>query len=129
MVENLTGILREAVAAGIAARDARTAELLEEARQESRVKVHSCGWCWIGIDPETCANVILLCMDGARVTFRMKSPGFVAEDTRLYLDSVSDSQRFEASWAGIKAAAKVLRRHGIQAQAKGEADKEVVPCR
>jgi len=52
----------------------------------------------------------------------------VAEDTRLFLDSVSDCERFEASWAGIKAAAEVLRRHGIQAEPRGETDKEVAPC-
>jgi hypothetical protein len=128
MVENLRGILKEAIAAGIAARKARASELVEEARQEGRVKVHSSGWCWIDIDPETCVNAILLCMSGVRVTFRTKSPGFVAEDTRLFLDSVSDYEHFEASWAGIKAAAEVLRRHGIQAEPRGETDKEVVPC-
>ena len=124
----LKKILEEAIAAGIAARKARSSELVEEARQEGRVKVHSPGWCWIGIDPETCAKAILLCMPGVRVTFRLKSPGFVVEDTRLFLDSVSDCERFEASWAGIKAAAEVLRRHGIQAEPRGETDKEVVPC-
>jgi hypothetical protein len=121
-VEDLRGILKEAIAAGTAARNARASELVEEARQEGRVQVHSPGWCWIGIDPETAANAILFCMPGVRVTFRLKSPSFVVEDTRLFLDSVSDCERFEASWAGIKAAAEVLRRHGIQAEPKGDLD-------
>ncbi|MCJ7646409.1 hypothetical protein MUO65_05860 [bacterium] len=128
MVENLRGILKEAIAEGIAARDARTAQLLEQAKKGGCVQEDSCGWCWIGIDPETCRSVILLCMPGVRVTFRIKSPGFVAEDTRLHLDSVTDCERFEASWAGIKAAVEVLRRHGIQAEPKGELDEKVVPC-
>lgn len=128
MVVDLREILKEAVSAGIAARKARSSDLVEEARKECRSKVHSPGWCWIGIDPETCANAILLRIPGVRVTFRLKSPGFVVEDTRLFLDSVSDSERFEVSWAGIKAAAEVLRRHGIQAEPRGEMDKEVAPC-
>ena len=122
MVENLRGILKDAIAAGIAARDARTSELLEEARGEGRVEVHSRGWCWIDIDPETCGNVILLCMPRVRVTLRIKSPDFVAEDTQLHLDSVSDYEHFEASWAGTKAAAEVLRRQGIQAKENGMLD-------
>jgi hypothetical protein len=122
----LKEILKEAIAIGIAARKARVPELVEEARQEGRVKVHSEGWCWIEIGPETCKSIMLLCMQGVRVTFRLKSPGFVAEDTRLFLDSVTDYERFEASWAGIKAAAEVLRRHGIRAEPRGELDEGVV---
>jgi hypothetical protein len=127
MVANLREILNEAIAAGIAARKARASELAEEASQEGRVPVQPTGWCWIGIDPETCANAILLCMQGVRVTFRIKSAGFVLEDTRLHLDSVSDYERFEASWAGIKVAAEVLRRHGIKAELNGELEKGVRP--
>jgi hypothetical protein len=53
---------------------------------------------------------------------------FVTEDYRLFLDSVTNSQRFEASWAGVKAAAEVLRSHGIQAEPRCEPDKEVISC-
>jgi len=64
-----------------------------------------------------------------RLIIRTKSPGLVIEYTRLFLDSVSDYEHFEASWTGIKAAVEVMRRHGIQAEPKGELKKEVVPCR
>jgi hypothetical protein len=122
MVENLRRVLKEAIAAGIAAKDARASEIVDKARREGRIQVHSPGWVWMEIDPETAAKAILLCMSGVRVTFRINPSSLDTEDYRLFMDSVSDSQRFEASWAGIKAAAEVLRKHGIQAEPRGEMD-------
>lgn len=125
MAGDLREILKEAMAAGMAAREARTAELREKARREGLRKADRRGWCWMDVDPETCRSVMLLGMAGTRVTFRIKPPGFVAEDTSLYLDNVSSYKRFEASMAGIKAAAEVLRRHGIQAKENGMPDEKV----
>jgi hypothetical protein len=122
MVANLMEILNEAIAVGIAARDAKTAELLERAKKEGWSQEDICGWTWIDIDPETCRSVMLLGMEGTRVTFSLKPPGFISEDHRLHLDDVNDHQRFWASMKGIKAAAEVLKRHGIHAEARGELD-------
>ena len=67
MVGDLRGILKEAIAGGIAARKARILELMEEPRQEGRVQVHSPGWCWIKISPQTAAKAILPCVPGVRI--------------------------------------------------------------
>ena len=122
MVANLREILKEAIAAGTTAKEAKTTELLEEARRKGWSQEDICGWTWIDIDPDTCRSVILLGMEGARVTFSLKPPGFVSEDHRLHLDEVNDHQRFWASMKGIKAATEVLKRHGIHAEARGELD-------
>ena len=119
---NLRRALKEAVSAGIAARESETERLHEKASNEGWRQEDICGWTWIDIDPETCRSVMLLGMEGTRVTFSLKPPGFVSEDHRLHLDDVSDHQRFWASMKGIEAAAEVLKRHGIHAEARGELD-------
>jgi len=119
---DLRRALKEAVSAGIAAREAETARLLEKAKSEGRGQEDICGWTWIDIDPETCRSIMLLGMEGVRVTFTLKPSAFVSEDHRLHLDDVNDHQRFWASMKGIKAAAEVLKRHGIQAEPRGELD-------
>jgi hypothetical protein len=119
---DLQKALKEAVSAGIAARKAETARLLEKAKREGWSQEDICGWTWIDIDPGTCRSVMLLGMEGTRVTFSLKPPKFVSEDHRLHLDDVNDHQRFWASMKGIKAAAEVLKRRGIRAEAKGEPD-------
>lgn len=114
--------LKEAIAAGIKARDSETAELMEEARRKGWSQEDICGWSWIDIDLETFRNIIWLGLSGVRVTCSLRQPGFIAEDTQLYLDHVSDCQRFSASMAGMKAAAEVLQRHGIRAKENGMLD-------
>jgi TnpA family transposase len=111
-------ILKEAVVIGIAAREAKTAELQQQAAQEGRQDEDLCGWSWINIDTHTFEKLQRLSLTGVRVD----DDGDAVSPCKLYLEDVSHYHRLLASLVGLEAAATSIRSHGIKADQGGMLD-------
>ena len=114
----LEDILKEAIATGVAAREAKTAELQQKAAQEGRRDEDLCGWSWINIDTHTFEKLQGLSLTGVRVGH----DGDATSSCKLYLEDVSHYQRLLASLVGLEAAATSIRSHGIKADQEGMLD-------
>jgi hypothetical protein len=111
----LEEILKEAIAAGIAAREAKTAELRQKAAREGGRAEDLCGWSWIKIDTHTFEKLQRLSLPGVRVD----DDGDAVSPCKLYLEAVSHYHCLLASLVGLEAAATYIRSHGIKADQQG----------
>src|SRR6266508_4225968 len=111
----LEDILKEAIATGVAAREAKTAELKQKAARESRCDEDLYGWSWINIDTHTCEKLRGLSLTGVRVDY----DGDAVSPCKLYLEEVSNYHCLFASLVGLEAAATCIRSHGIKANQEG----------
>jgi hypothetical protein len=114
----LEEIVKAAIATGVAARDAKTAELTHQADQERRRAEELCGWSWITIDTHTCEKLQELSLTGVRVD----DDGDAVRPCKLYLEDVSQYHCLVASLVGLEAAATYMRSHGITADQAGMID-------
>jgi hypothetical protein len=114
----LEDILKEAIATGVAAREAKTAELTQQAARESRRDEDVCGWSWINIDTHTFEKLQGLSLTGVRVD----DDGDAVRPCKLYLEDVSHYHCLLASLVGLEAAATCIRSHGITADQEGMLD-------
>jgi hypothetical protein len=114
----LEAILREAIATGIAAREAKTAELRQKAAREGRHAEDLCGWSWINIDTHTFEKLQRLSLPGIKVD----DTGDAVSPCKLYLEAVSNYHCLFASLVGLEAAATYIRSHGIKADQEGMLD-------
>jgi hypothetical protein len=114
----LGDILKEAIAAGVAAREAKTAELKQTTAREDRRDEDLCGWSWINIDTHTFEKLRGLSLTGVRV----EDYGDGVNPCRLYLEEVSNYHCLLASLVGLEAAATYIRSHGIKADQEGMVD-------
>ena len=114
----LEEMVKEAIAIGVAARDATTAELQQQAAHASRRHEELCGWSWITIDTHTFEKLRALSLTGVRVD----DDGDAVSPCKLYLEDVSHYHCLLASLAGLQAAATYLRSHGIKADQAGMLD-------
>lgn len=118
--EEIAEALREAITAGIRAREAETERRLSSCPIYGWEDI--CGWTWLEVDTEIARRIIRLGMQGVRVSIQMIPSGICLRKSRLYLDEVSYFPKFLASLEGLKASAEVLRSRGIQAEERGEPD-------
>ena len=114
----LEDIVKAAIATGVAARDAKIAELTHQSGQERRRDDELCGWSWITIDTHTCEKLQDLSLTGVRVD----DDGDAIRPCKLYLEDVSQYHRLLASLVGLQAAATYMRSHGITADQAGMLD-------
>jgi hypothetical protein len=114
----LEEIVKEAIATGMAARDAKTAELQHQAAREGGRDDELCGWSWINIDTHTFEKLQSLSLTGVRVD----DDGDAVSPCKLYLEDVSHYHCLLASLVGLEAAATYLRSHGITADQAGMLD-------
>jgi hypothetical protein len=114
----LEEILKEAIATGVAAREAKTSELKQQAARECRGDEELCGWSWINIDTHTFEKLQGLSLTGVRVD----DDGDAVRPCRLYLEDVSTYYCLFASLVGLEAAATSMRSHGIKADQEGMLD-------
>ncbi len=117
--DELRTILKEATEAGVAAREATTKELLERAKKRRRKDEDSCGWVWLEIDPKLLLHIHKLRIPNVSTSYKSKT---IVEDFNLYLDDVRHSLRMSATMDGMKAAAAVLEKHGINSHQRSLAD-------
>jgi hypothetical protein len=115
----LKDLLKEAIAAGVAAREAKTAELKQHATREGRHDEDLCGWSWINIDTHTFEKLRGLLLTGVRVD---DDGDAMNPSCKLYLEEVSNYHCLLASLVGLEAAATFLRSHGIKADQAGMLD-------
>jgi hypothetical protein len=131
--EQLQAVLQEAIAAGVAARQAETQALLQKAREAGRRDEDQCGWSWLDIDAAGYQQLKHLATGKNRAGYykceRLDIPGGSIEfdperlyPYRLYLTEVSSYQHIYASLAGLTAAAGVLAKYGITAEQHGYLD-------
>ena len=114
----LEDILKEAIATGAAAREAKTAELKQQAAQEGRPDEDLCGWSWINIDTHMFKKLQGLSLTGVRVD----DDDDAVRPCKLYLEDVSHYNCLLASLVGLEAAAASIRSHGITADQAGMLD-------
>jgi hypothetical protein len=114
----LKDILQEAITAGIAARDAKTAKLKQNAALGGRDEEDLCGWSWINIDMHTFDKLRGLSLTGVRVDYDSDA----VSPCKLYLEAVSNYHCLFASLVGLEAAATYIRSHGIKADQEGMLD-------
>jgi hypothetical protein len=114
----LEEIVQGAIAAGVAARDAKTAALKQQAAQAGTCEEELCGWSWIHIDTHTFEKLQKLSLTGVRVD----DDGDAVHPCKLYLEDVSHYRCLVASLVGLEAAATYLRNHGIKADQAGMLD-------
>jgi hypothetical protein len=114
----LEEILKEAIAAGVAAREAKTAEMKRTAARDGRRDEDICGWSWINIDTHTFEKLQGLSLAGVRVD----DDGDAVNPCKLYLEDVSHYHCLLASLVGLEAAATSIRSHGIKADQQGMLD-------
>ena len=115
----MRAILQEATEAGVAAREETTKRLLKLARKRRRRDEDSCGWVWLTIDPKLLKHIHKLNISNVSTSYKTKT---IVEEFNLYLDDVRHSQRMSAILEGMKAAAAVLKRHGINSHQESLAD-------
>jgi len=115
----LRAILEEATEAGVAAREEATKRLLKLARKRRGRDEDSCGWVWLTIDPKLLKHIHKLNIPNVSTSYKTKT---IVEEFNLYLDDVRHSQRMSATLEGMKAAAAVLKRHGINSHQESLAD-------
>jgi hypothetical protein len=114
----LEEILKEAIATGVAAREAKTAELKQQAARERGRDEDLCGWSWINIDTHIFEKLQGLSLTGVRVD----DDGDAVRPCKLYLEDVSNYHCLLASLVGLEAAATYIRSHGIKADQEGMLD-------
>jgi hypothetical protein len=114
----LENIVKEAIATGVAAREAKTAELKQKAAREGRDEEDLCGWSWINIDTHTFEKLQGLSLPGVRVD----DDGDAMSPCKLYLEDVGHYHCLFASLVGLEAAATYIRSHGIKADQEGMLD-------
>jgi len=114
----LEEILKEAIATGVAAREATTAALKQQAARERRRDEDLCGWSWINIDTHTFEKLQGLSLTGVRID----DDGDAMRPCKLYLEDVSNYHCLLASLVGLEAAATYIRSHGIKADQEGMLD-------
>jgi hypothetical protein len=114
----LEEILKEAIATGVAAREATTAELKQQAAREHRHDEELCGWSWINIDTHTFRKLQGLSLTGVRVDYDSNA----VSPCKLYLEAVSHYHCLLASLVGLAAAATYIRSRGIKADQEGMLD-------
>jgi hypothetical protein len=117
--DELRAILQEATDAGVAARAETTKKLLKLAKKRRRRDEDSCGWVWLEIDPKLLKHIHKLNIPNVSTSYKTS---MIVEDFNLYLDDVRHSQRMSATLDGMKAAAEVLKKHGINSHQKSLAD-------
>jgi len=117
--DELRAILQEATEAGVAAREETTKRLLKLARKRRGRDEDSCGWVWLTIDPKLLKHIHKLNIPNVSTSYKTKT---IVEEFNLYLDDVRRSQRMSATLEGMKAAAAVLKRHGIKSHQETLAD-------
>ena len=117
--DELRAILKEATEAGVAAREETTKRLLKLAKKRRRRDEDSCGWVWLTIDPKLLKHIHKLNIPNVSTSYKTKT---IVEEFNLYLDDVRHSQRMSATLEGMKAAAAVLKRHGINSHQESLAD-------
>lgn len=117
--KELRAILEEATNAGVAARGSATEALLQDAKRHGLRNEDSCGWVWLELDPALLKQIHQLNIPNVNTSYNTTA---VVEDSKLYLRNVADYQRMSASLTGIKAAAKVLEKHGINSTVGSMAD-------
>ena len=117
--DELRKILQEATEAGVAARKLTTTKLMKIAKKRRRDHEDSCGWVWLTLDPKLLKHIDKLKIPNVGTSYK---PGMITEDFNLYLTDVRDYQRMSASLDGMKAAAAVLKRHGINSQIESLTD-------
>ena len=117
--DELRLILQEATDAGVAARERATKRLLKLAKKEGWPQEDSCGWVWLTIDPKLLKHIHKLNIPNVSTSYKTKT---IVEEFNLYLDDVRHSQRMSATLEGMKAAAAVLKRHGINSHQESLAD-------
>src|SRR5918999_2096679 len=108
-------ILKEAIATGVAAREAKTAELRQKVAQESRRDEDLSGWSWINIDTHTFEKLQGISLTGVRIDYDSDA----VNPCKLYLEDVSNYHCLFASLVGLEAAAMYIRSHGIKADQEG----------
>jgi hypothetical protein len=114
----LEEILTAAIAIGVAARDAKTAELTQQAARERRRAEELCGRSWITIDTHTFERLQGLSLPGVR----LEEDGDAVRPCKVYLEDVSHDHALVASLVGLAAAATYLRSRGITADQAGMLD-------
>ncbi len=114
----LGDILKEAIAIGVASREAKTADLKQQTAREGRRDEDLCGWSWINIDTHTFEKLQRLSLIGVRVA----NDGDAVSPCKLYLEDVSHYHCLLASLVGLEAAAASIRSHGIKADQAGMLD-------
>jgi len=117
--DELRAILKEATEAGVAVREERTKKLLKLAKKRRRRDEDSCGWVWLEIDPKLLLHIHKLNIPNVSTAYKAKT---IAKDFNLYLDDVRHYQRMSATLDGMKAAAAVLEKHGINSHQRSLAD-------
>lgn len=117
--DELRAILQEATNAGVAAREETTKRLLKLAKKRRRRDEDSCGWVWLTIDPKLLLHIYKLNIPNVKTSYKK---GMIVEDFNLYLDDVRRPQRMSATMDGMKAAAEVLKKHGINSHQESLAD-------
>lgn len=117
--DELRAILQEATDAGVAAREETTKKLLKLARRRRSRDEDSCGWVWLEIDPKLLKHIHKLDIPNVSTSYKTST---IVEDFNLYLDDVRHYQRMSATLHGMRAAAEVLKNHGINSHQKSLAD-------
>jgi hypothetical protein len=117
--DELRTILQEATDSGVAAREETTKRLLKLAKKRRRTEEDSCGWVWLTIDPKLLKHIHKLNIPSVSTSYKAET---IVEDFNLYLDDVRDYQRMSATSDGMKAAAAVLKKHGINSHQQSLAD-------
>jgi hypothetical protein len=74
---------------------------------------------WLEIDPKLLLHIHKLRIPNVSTSYKSKT---IVEDFNLYLDDVRHSLRMSATMDGMKAAAAVLEKHGINSHQRSLAD-------
>ncbi len=117
--DELRAILQEATDAGVAAREETTKQRLKLAKKRRRTEEDSCGWVWLTIDPKLLKHIHKLNIPNVSTSYKTT---VIVEDFNLYLDDVRHYQRMSATSDGMRAAAAVLKKHGINSHQQSLAD-------
>jgi hypothetical protein len=117
--DELRKILQEATEAGVAARKLTTEKLMKVAKQRRRDHEDGCGFVWLTLDPKLLKHIHNLNIPNVNTSYNTKT---IVEDFNLYLTDVRDYQRMSASLDGMRAAAAILKRHGINSRIESLAD-------
>ena len=119
LTDELRQILQQATDAGIAAREWETKRLLKIANAKGYREEDSCGWVWLTLDPKLLNRIHKLNISNVSTSYNTTA---IIEDFQVYLKDVRDSQRMCATSKGMKAAAAVSEKHGINSRIESLAD-------
>jgi hypothetical protein len=92
---------------------------LKIAKAGGYVEQDSCGWLWLKLDPKLLKHIHKLNISNVSTSYNTTA---IVDEPHLYLKDVRDYQRMFASLEGIKAAAAVLKKHGINSRVGSMAD-------